>query len=87
MRSSTILPVGNWDPATATDCITLDFDNRHRRRGLLRTEAGHDVLLDLPQAVVLRHGDGLLADEGGIVRVAARAEKLAGGDAHGHSHG
>jgi len=85
MRSSVILPAGAWDPATETDRVELDFDGRHRRRILLRTETGHDVLLDLPRAARLRHGDGLLLDEGGVVRVEARAEALA--EIHAHDAG
>jgi urease accessory protein len=50
MRSSVILPAGTWDSATAADRVELDFDGRHRRRILLRTEAGQDVLLDLARA-------------------------------------
>jgi urease accessory protein len=85
MRTSTILPAGTWDVAIATDRLTLDFDGRHRRRILLHTEAGHDVLLDLPHAARLRHGDGLLLDDGGIVFVQARAEALA--EIHTHDTG
>jgi urease accessory protein len=85
MRSSVILPAGTWDPVTMTDRVELDFDGRHRRRILLRTEAGRDVLLDLPRAARLRHGDGLLLDEGGVVRVEARAEALA--EIHAHDAG
>jgi urease accessory protein len=85
MRSSVILPAGTWDSATAADRVELDFDGRHRRRILLRTEAGQDVLLDLARAARLRHGDGLLLDEGGVVRVEARAEALA--EIHAHDAG
>jgi urease accessory protein len=85
MRSSAILPAGTWNPATATDSIRLDFDGRHRRRILLRTETGRDVLLDLPHTARLRHGDGLLLDEGGVLRVEAREEELA--EIHAHDAG
>ena len=83
MRSTTIQPAGTWDAGTATDTVVLDFDRRYRRRIMLRTEAGQDVLLDLPQATRLRQGDGLVLDEGGIVRVQALAESLAEIHAHG----
>lgn len=86
MRSTTILPVGSWDAGTATDRVLIDFDRRHRRRIVLHTEAGHDLLLDLPQAARLRDGDGLLLDEGGVVRVEARAEALAEIHAHGEGN-
>jgi urease accessory protein len=83
MRSTAILPAGSWDETTGTDIVRLDFDGRHRRRIVLHTEAGQDVLLDLPQTARLRHGDGLVLDNGGIVRVEARAEMLAEIHAHG----
>jgi urease accessory protein len=83
MRSFTVLPAGDWDAARATDRVVLDFDQRYRRRVVLRTVAGQDVLLDLTQATRLRHGDGLLLEEGGVVRVEARPEELAEIHAHG----
>ncbi len=83
MRSTVILPAGSWDEANASDTVKLDFDRRHRRRIVLRTEAGHDVLLDLAQAARLRDGDGLVLEQGGVVRVQAQAESLAEVHAHG----
>ena len=82
MRANQVLPAGTWDAARAADRVLIDFDRRHRRRIALATEAGHDLLLDLPQAVRLRHGDGLLLDDGGIVLVQARPESLL--DIHAH---
>jgi len=85
MRSETVLPAGAWDAARATDRVLIDHDRRHRRRIVLRTEAGRELLLDLAQAVRLRHGDGLLVDQGGVVRVEARPEPLA--EIHAHDDG
>ncbi len=79
------MPAGGWDAGREVDTVLVDYDRRHRRRILLTTEAGHDVLLDLPHAARLRHGDGLLLDDGGVVRVQARPEKLA--DIHAHDDG
>ncbi len=76
LRASRIIPAADWNPHEAADRVLIDHDRRHRRRILLRTEAGRDVLLDLPQAARLRHGDGIALDEGGIVLVCARPEKL-----------
>ena len=70
-RSQTILPAGTWDAAAEIDRVVVDFDQRYRRRIVLRTEQGRDVLLDLPQATRLREGDGLAVDTG-VVRVCAR---------------
>jgi urease accessory protein len=75
MRADAVLPAGSWDPAAEVDRVLIDFDRRHRRRILLCTEQGREVLLDLPQAVRLRDGDGL-AVEGRVVRVCAKPEPL-----------
>ena len=75
MRAVAVLPAGTWDAAEEIDRVLIDFDRRHRRRILLRTEQGREVLLDLPHAVRLRNGDGLAVD-GRVVRVCARPEPL-----------
>jgi urease accessory protein len=76
MRASRVAPAGSWDQSDQVDRVLIDFDRRHRRRILLATEGGTEVLLDLPQALRLRHGDGLVLDSGGVVRVCARPEPL-----------
>jgi urease accessory protein len=76
MRAQQVIPAGDWDVQREVDRVLIDYDRRHRRRILLRTEAGAQVLIDLPQATRLRNGDGLLLEDGGIVRVCARPEKL-----------
>jgi len=75
MRAEAVLPAGTWDATAEIDHVLIDFDRRHRRRILLRTEQGREVLLDLPHAVRLRNGDGLAVD-GRVVRVCARPEPL-----------
>ena len=82
MRAIGVVAAGEWNPSRAIDRVLIDFDRRHRRRILLTTEAGAELLLDLPQAVRLRNGDGLALEGGGIVAVAARAEALL--DIHAH---
>ena len=80
MRATIIRPAGTWSDHPI-DTVRIDFDRRHRRRIQLTTEAGADLLLDLPQAVRLRDGDGLQTERG-IVRVEARPEPLL--DIHAH---
>jgi urease accessory protein len=75
-RACEIRPAGAWNEASAIDCIALDAHERHRRRIVLTAERGTRFLLDLPRAASLRHGDGLLLDDGAIVRVAGRPEPL-----------
>jgi urease accessory protein len=81
MRCDTVLAAGAWDAAEAIDTVLIDFDRRHRRRLVLTTASGADLLLDLPQAVRLRDGDALKT-ETGLVRVVARPEALA--EIHAH---
>ena len=73
---------GTQDPAQATDRVLIDFDRRHRRRIVLPTESGAAVLVDLPQAVRLRLGNGLALEAGGVVHVLARPKPLL--DIHAH---
>ncbi len=61
------------DPA---DTITLDETARHRRRVAMKSDNGISFLLDLAEARHLRHGDGLLLDDGRVIRVVAEPEEL-----------
>ncbi len=76
MRAHEHLPAGLWDDARQVDAVLLDFDERHRRRILLHTLGGAELLVDLPHATRLREGDGLRCEDGGIVRVRARPEPV-----------
>ena len=75
-RAHEVRPAGAWNEASAIDSIALDAHERHRRRIVLTAERGTAFLLDLPRTAALRDGDGLVLDDGGIVRVAGRPEPL-----------
>jgi len=75
-RACEVKAAGHWNDASAIDSVTLDAHERHRRRVVLTGENGTRFLLDLPQAMALRDGDGLVLDDGAIVRVAGRPEPL-----------
>jgi urease accessory protein len=75
-RASAVKTAGTWDAASAIDRVVLDADDRHRRRVTLTGEGGIAFLLDLPHAAALRDGDGLVLDDGAIVRVAGKPEAL-----------
>lgn len=76
-RATTILPAGGWIERTARDVVTLDFDDRFRRRKRYVGEKGLVFLLDLEEATPLRDGDGLLLDQvGGVILVRAAPEPL-----------
>jgi len=76
MRASQVLPAGRWPNSDEVDAVLIDHDRRHRRRLVLTTLSGRQVLLDLARATRLRHGDGLLLDDGDVIRVAAKPEAL-----------
>ncbi len=65
-----------WPSEQAADSLTLDYDNRHRRRIRLTTDAGSELLLDLPKAVAMAHGDGLRLEDGRWLGVKAAPETL-----------
>ena len=85
-RARAVKTAGHWDSAAAVDQVSLDADERRRRRGVLTGERGTTFLLDLPHAMALRDGDGLVLDDGGIVRIVGLPEPLieiASADSHG----
>ena len=84
-RAHAVKMAGHWDSGGAVDQVLLDAHERQRRRVVLTGERGTTFLLDLPQVIALRDGDGLVLDDGGIVRVIGRPEALveiAAADSH-----
>jgi urease accessory protein len=75
-RISAICRAQDWNAAEAADFIVLDAQDRHRRRVVFVGEHGATYLLDLPKPAQLRDGDGLVLEDGGIVRVAGKPEPL-----------
>ena len=75
-RATQVLLRGGWAERTAKHTVTLDFDDRFRRRRRYVAESGFAFLLDLGEAVPLRDGDGLLLEAGGVILVRAAPEPL-----------
>ncbi len=76
MRGSVILAAGSWDPSNESDRIVADHDQRHRRRLLLCTQSGRELLIDLARAQHLRDGDAIACDDGRLVRIVSMPERL-----------
>jgi urease accessory protein len=76
-RVSAIAPAGQWDAATAIDRVTLDADDRQRRRIVLTGEKGTRILLDFDKPMTLHDGDGLVLEDQTIVLVTGMPEPLA----------
>jgi urease accessory protein len=75
-RSSEVRSAGRWAAASAVDRVVLDAEERQRRRSVLTGENGTTFLLDLAKPTMLHDGDGLLLDDGAIVRVVGKPEPL-----------
>jgi urease accessory protein len=73
---SGIADAGTWDRARAADRVVLDAADRVRRRIVLTTGKGSRLLLDFPEPMMLRDGDGLVLDDGSVVVVAGEREAL-----------
>ncbi len=58
------------------DTITLDETDRHRRRMKMVSDGGLGFLLDLPEARLLKHGEGLKLSDGRVIEVRAVPEPL-----------
>src|SRR5580693_3150786 len=76
LRVCSVSRTAQIDEARIIDRVVLDAVERHRRRIVLTAEGGTSFLLDLPHATVLRDGDGLILEDGSIVRVAGKREAL-----------
>ncbi len=62
---------GNWPDDRAVATVTLDYENRCRRRMRLVADDGFAFLLDLAEAGVLADGDGLRLEDGRWIAVRA----------------
>jgi urease accessory protein len=67
---------GHWPADAARGTVTLAYDDRHRRRLRLESDAGEPFLLDLAEAGVLEDGDGLALSDGSWLVVKAKPEAL-----------
>jgi urease accessory protein len=76
LRVCSVTRTTQIDNARVVDRVVLDAGERHRRRIVLTAEGGTSFLLDLPHATILRDGDGLVLEDGSIVRVARKREPL-----------
>jgi urease accessory protein len=76
LHAHSVVPAGDWSGEPA-DAVVLDYDERYRRRFAMSGVRGLSFLLDLPEAVMLRAGDGLKLEDGRIVEVVAAPEPLA----------
>lgn len=75
-RASIVRHAADVADSAVVDRVMLDAAERHRRRIVLTGESGTELLLDLPQAMLLHDGDGLVLEDGSLVLVKAKPEAL-----------
>jgi len=73
LRATGFAPAGT----PAVDTVSLAYAERYRRRGLLATDGGREVMLDLPEATELADGAILALPDGTGIAVRAAPEPLA----------
>ncbi|MGL5114846.1 MAG: urease accessory protein UreE [Beijerinckiaceae bacterium] len=66
---------GHFHAATA-DTVVLDHEERARRRGMVKTVGGLDVLVDLAEAPRIDRGDSYVLEDGRLIEIVAAAEPL-----------
>ena len=75
-RATSLIRRAAFGGRIAVDSITLDRQARYRRRVLLTTDRGHEVMLDLAEATYMAHGDALELANGTFVKIVAAPEPL-----------
>lgn len=75
ITATRILPAGQWTGEPA-DALVLERDDRHRRRLVMRCVNKTVFLLNLPEAQVMKDGDALELEDGRLIVVRAKAERL-----------
>lgn len=85
IRVQKIYRAAEWQ-GTPADRVTLDLDERYRRRAVLTGAGGLTFLLDEPLAVHLHHGDALELEDGRFVEVLAEPEDLVEIEADNTAH-
>ncbi|MFN3399777.1 MAG: urease accessory protein UreE [Ferrovibrio sp.] len=76
LKATEVVSSGRWPTPERKATVTLAHHDRHRRRIRLTADDGTSFLLDLAEATVLRHGDGLKLESGGYIEVLAAPEQL-----------
>ena len=68
--------IENFNSVDVFDTITLTYDNRYRRRILMKSDHGLEFLLDLAKTTELRSGNFIELEDGRLIEIIAASEKL-----------
>ncbi|MEZ2405393.1 urease accessory protein UreE [Bosea sp. RCC_152_1] len=76
LRATSVVRKAAVRAERVVDTLTLDHDDRNRRRLALKADGGLDVLLDLDKATVLADGDAVKLEDGSLVQIKAAPQSL-----------
>lgn len=75
-RAIQVLPGTDRELSESAGTVTLNFEDRFRRRVLLKDDTGEEFMLDLAHATRFEDGDGLALEDGGVLLVRAAIEDV-----------
>ena len=68
--------IEDFNSVDVFDTITLTYDDRYRRRILMKSDHGLEFLLDLAKTTELRSGNFIELEDGRLIEIIAASEKL-----------
>lgn len=76
LHAHTFVPAHQIGARKPADSVVLTFEDRRRRRGVIATVGGLEVLVDLADAPALGHGDAYELEDGRLIEIVAEAEPV-----------
>lgn len=76
LRATSVVRKAAVRPDRVVDTLTLDHDDRNRRRLALTADGGLGILLDLDKATALGDGDAVKLEDGRLVLIKAAPQSL-----------
>ncbi len=58
------------------ETVVLSFQRRQKTRQRVQTQGGQEITINLPRGTLMRGGDSLLSERGGIVHSVAACERV-----------
>jgi urease accessory protein len=76
LRATSVLRKAAVKADRVVETLTLDHEDRNRRRVALKGDAGLDILLDLDKPTALNDGDAVRLEDGRLVQIKAAPQSL-----------
>jgi urease accessory protein len=76
LRATSVVRKAAVKADKVVETLTLDHEDRNRRRLALKGDGGLDILLDLDKPTALNDGDAVKLEDGRLVQIKAAAQSL-----------